>query len=201
MSFAQLQRGVSRKWPFPNHQHFEFLIFERDLKSSIQVGGTQLTWMLKNEHRQIWDVPNFPPRSVEDVCCPSGDKPTDELRVWCPGVCFSFLFSEYKKRNKSNKLKRSFLTLQCLYVLVTMISKIGDLEVEENNTKISWIYKLRIVGLCFLWSSQPTSAEVRRLKWCDWAVSFRSSRRSSVGVWMLRQVKRQQLRFGASGLG
>ena len=54
-----------------------------------------------------------------------------------PEFVFPGLFSEYKKRNKSNKLKRSFLTLQCLYVLVTMISKIGDLEVEENNTKIS----------------------------------------------------------------
>lgn len=84
-----LNVAFSRKWPLPDHPHFDFLDMKETLNQTSILGVPNLLGRFFEEWTgSHLGCPQLSTRSVEDVCCPSGDKPTDELRVRCPGVFF-----------------------------------------------------------------------------------------------------------------
>ena len=130
-----LNVAFSRKWPLPDHQHFDFLDMKEDLESNIHLGGypTYLENFLKNEHGHIWDVPNSPPGQWKTFAVQSGDKPTEELRVRCPGVFFSWFVKRVQKKGTEATEISCFLL--CKFLLQSISQNWVTCKVEQKQNR------------------------------------------------------------------
>ena len=129
-----LNVAFSRKWPLPDHQHFDFLDMKETLNQTSILGVPNLLGKFFEEWtRSHLGCPQLSTRSVEDVCCPSGDKPTEELRVRCPGVFFSWFVKRVQKKGTEATEISCFLL--CKFLLQSISQNWVTCKVEQKQNR------------------------------------------------------------------